>query len=262
MAVGIIIFTSSASRASAQSGEGFSKLTLKMQSTKDRFVLLEPVPLILTLKNETAEPIEGHSAIEISQNYIKLFVKDAGNETRQIKEVSLNRKLVGASVQMLEPGKEYQSKQILSLNLDELFPRPGTYRLHATLINNNGKKEIKSNTITIHVLEPEGIDQQAFEYIKEKGTPATFFSAVNLPNSKNTPDVVEEFVYNYSGSVYGDYATFLLGEFYFGNKDYAKAQEKFSKIAGRSDFILADKAKDLFTKSKDQLAKSTEQERP
>jgi hypothetical protein len=61
---------SSHPQVSPQTGADFSKLTLEMQSTKERFIQLEPVPIILTLKNETPEPIESHSAIGLSQNYI------------------------------------------------------------------------------------------------------------------------------------------------------------------------------------------------
>lgn len=238
-----------------QDGSDFSKLSLEIDSTKKEFIQLEPIPIILTLTNKTSRPIKGHSAIDVSQNYVKLFVKRPGVEIKKIRELSLNRKLVVAADKVIEPGEHYQSNQILTLNLDEEFPQPGLYQLHAVLMDADGKREAKSNILTIRIAEPRGLDYQAFEYIKEKGTPADFFYGVDIPGSKNTQSVIEEFESSFGESAYGDYASFLLGEFYFLKEDYAKAHEKFDKVAKKADFIFASKIKEYLAKSKEKLEK-------
>jgi hypothetical protein len=226
----------------------FSKLSLGLDSTKKEFIQLEPIPIILTLDNKTSEDIKGHSAIDISQNYIKLLVAQPGAEVREVRELSLNRKLVVASAKLIKPGDHYQSSQLLTINLDEVFPEPGLYQLQAVLMDSDGKREVKSNKLTLRIVRPEGLDYQAFEYIKEIGTPSSFFYGVNIPGTKNTQKVLEEFESAFGASRYGDYSSFLLGEFYFSKRDYAKAYEKFDKVAKKANFIFTEKAKQYLEK--------------
>jgi hypothetical protein len=234
----------------------FSKLKLEISSTKKEFLQLEPIPIVLTLSNKTPQRIVGHSAINISQNYVKLFVSQNGGAMQEIETLTLNRKLVVAMPKEIGPGEHYQSKQLLTLNLDGIFPHPGTYQIQAVLMDTDGKKKIKSDQLNIRIVEPQGLDNQAFEYIKSQGESSNFFYGVDLPGSKNTPELMEAFSSQFAESVYGDYAAFILGEFYFYKEEFEKASKKFDKVAKKQDFVFADKAKDYLAKAREKLGKT------
>ncbi|MBD0373033.1 MAG: hypothetical protein ICV60_19490 [Pyrinomonadaceae bacterium] len=58
----------------------FSDLTLKVEITKDEFAQLEPIPLTISLINQTSQAAVGHSALEFSNNFIKVFFSQGDGE--------------------------------------------------------------------------------------------------------------------------------------------------------------------------------------
>ena len=59
----------------------FSNLTLKIESTKELFVELEPIPITLNLRNESGQAVLAHSAFDLSNNFVKLFIHRRGRST-------------------------------------------------------------------------------------------------------------------------------------------------------------------------------------
>ena len=228
----------------------FSKFTLRIASTKEDFVQLEPIPIILNLANETNQPILGHTALDFSYHHVKLFILQDGGERREIQNLSPLMKRVRIEPRKIAPGENHQATQLLNVDLDKIFPEPGSYQIQAVLQDIDNKQEIHSNLITIRITSPNDLNLQAFEYIRNSENPSYFFTGVSFTDSEQERKVIEDFVSKFGGSVYGDYATFLLGELYFSRKEYQKASEQFNKVAKNVNFVFAGKASEFIVRIK------------
>jgi len=142
----------------------------------------------------------------------------------------------------------------LALDLAEVFPQPGSYRIHVVLHGVDWKEQVKSNLLTVNIKEPEGANRLALEYLEQRVNMKYFFSGLELSGKQTDQAALEEFVATFGGSAYGDYASFLLAQYYFSKGDYEKARMHFDRLAGKSDFIFADKALDYLVKSKRNLS--------
>lgn len=221
----------------------FSKLTLKISSTKEEFAQLEPIPMIFNLRNETTRPIVGHAALELPSNFIKLFIAEANGEMHEIQDLSPLTGNTAASQREISPGENLESKQVLAFYLDKSFPRPGSYQIQAKLYDASLTNEIKSNLITIRVLRPDGLALKALKSIKSLGASSYFFSGVGFSSKEQERAALEDFIAKFGGTVYGDYAAFSLGELYFYDKQYEQASKQFRVLEKKTDFVFSHKAK-------------------
>jgi TolA-binding protein len=234
----------------------FSDLTLEIAAPKEEFNQLEPIPLVISLSNKKDRPILGHTTLNFTGNYIQLFVNQLGSEKRRIEDLTMVRAFVGAHPQKILPGNVLQEKQLIDLDLDKIFPYPGEYQLQAELLDVDGKKTVKSNHLRIRILEPTGLNRQAFEFIKNNSNPSYFLNGYERVVDNKPLSILEEFVSRFSETAYGDYAVFQLGEVYFSKEDYKQAIKHLEKVAKKSDFVFAEKVKDYLSKAKDKISKS------
>jgi hypothetical protein len=237
-------------RPNAAQTSAFSRLTLKMASTKEDFVELEPIPIILNLRNDTNQTILGHSALNFSNNFVKLFIVQENGQTQEIQNLTPVTANTAASPKKIEPGENLEEKQVLAFHLDKTFPVPGDYRIQAVLYDPEWTREVKSNVLTIRIFQPEGLDLEALKYIKSLAASSYFFSGVGFASTEKARSVLEEFNARFGETVYGDYANFLLGEHYFYDKKYKRASTHFSLLADKTSFVFADKAKKYLEKIK------------
>ncbi len=235
-----------------------SDLTLKITSTKEVFVELEPIPIILNLRNESSQTILAHSALDLSNNFVKLFIIEEGGQTREIQNVSPVTGNTAAAPREIGPGESLEAKQALAFHLDKTFPRSGDYRIQALLYDAGWTSEIKSNVLTIHILQPEGLNFEALKYIKSLGASSYFFSGVGFPSEEEERTALEVFTTKFGETLYGDYAGFSLGERYYYDMEYTRAEKQFSLLANKADFVFADRAKKYLEKIKKDNALSSE----
>ncbi len=118
--------------------------------------------------------------------------------------------------------------------------------------------EIKSNVLTVRILQPEGLNLEALKYIKTLSASSYFFSGVGFSSEAEQRTALEVFTAKFGETLYGDYAAFLLGERYFYDKDYTRADAQFSLLANKADFVFADRAKKYIEKTKKDNALSKE----
>ncbi len=91
------------------------------------------------------------------------------------------------------------------------------------------KQQIKilSNSISINIVEPEGINRQAYEYIKGR------INAVRQSSNYQAKIQIEqEFVDRHRNSVYAKYIIFNLAHTYQAMGDDRKALREFCKVSG------------------------------
>ena len=257
--IGLSVFNLAQQQDDADPALNFSNLTFEIATTnKKEFVKLEPIPITLTLSNKTTQTILGHRALGFSANLVRVFVVQEGRE-QEVPQLSPFAKEMFIKPVEMKPGESYHAKELFTLNLDSLFPKPGEYQIQAILLFPNSKLTVKSNTVAIHIREPEGIDRQAFDFIQANSRSSDFLSGRYLSGHQKAQSLLERFVMNYGESVYGDYATFLLGELYFVQEEYEKASELFLKVANKPDFAFSDKVSDHLNKLKGELSKEPQQ---
>jgi hypothetical protein len=224
-------------------GAHFSQLTLKITSTKEDFVELEPIPIIFNLSNETSQAIVGHSALELANNYVKLFIIEGNGELHEIQNLSPVTANTAAAPREISPGENLESKQALAFYLDQSFPHPGIYQIQAKLYDPGWTNEIRSNVLTIRVRAPKGQKLAALKYIKSLGASSYFFSGVGFGSKEQERAALENFIANFGDTVYADYANFSLGELYFYDKKFKNASSRFSLLESKTDFVFSDKAR-------------------
>lgn len=247
------VFTTVASKGAPPQASSFSDLTLKISTPKEDFLQLEPIPVTLELSNETGHAVVGHTALDFSLNHVKLFVRRNGGRAREVKELSHSRERVIVSPRELAPGERHESRQMLTLNMDEIFPEPGAYEIQAVLYDAAWRDEVKSNVAAVKIIRPEGKDRSAFEFIRSRPSSPFFFSALEISGDSEAAKTLEEFEAGFGASTYGKYASFKLGEFYFHRKEYAKAKAHFDRLADKKDFTLADRVSEYRGRLKDGL---------
>jgi len=155
-----------------------------------------------------------------------------------------------------EPGEAYRSKQqLITISPSDVLSQPGEYRIQAVIHGTNWYEEVKSNLLPVRIAQAKGVDKQAFEYLKGTDSVSELFAGFDLSEDPKALGMLEGLTHNFRDTVYAEYASFRLGEFYFARKEYAKANEHFDKVAKKSDFIYAAKVSEYLNKLKAQFAR-------
>ncbi len=104
----------------------FSALTLRVSVPERDFVQLEPIPITLSISNDSERPISGHLEVSLAEEYARLYVTD---EQGRVKEALPLPGVFADSVKNIpvpiEPGRQKNVTELLSVGLDETFPEPG-----------------------------------------------------------------------------------------------------------------------------------------
>lgn len=227
-------------RPAQDTGE-FQKFTLTLATPKKKYVELQPIPIVITLRNETETTLEGHDALAFDSGYLKLSV-DTGDGPHEIRQLSLARSNVIAAPREFKPGEEVMLTDRLNFKLNEVFPQPGTYKVQAQLMSSDRKETVSSKPLEIEIVEPVGLDAQALEFIRNYGNPPFFFTGAQVLKNYEKFRVLENFVAVYGQSAYADDASFLLGQVQFAKREYQRARPHFEKLSKKSDYAFAGEA--------------------
>lgn len=235
--IGVTCFSPSPVSAFPQNGaRPFSELTFKLALAREQVVELEPVPLRLTLVNGTSNPVVGHSVLEFESGMVHLLVTDQMGNQREIKNLTLSRSRTAITEIPLESGFSTQQKEWLTLDLDQIFPFPGSYRLQAVLSNVEGTQVVYSNVAVLQVAAPTGQDREAYEYIKNFGDRSgSFFVGNLLPGETDQRDLLTRFAIRFPQSAYSAHAWYLLGVHSFYQQRYDLATEAFNRVTQSSN---------------------------
>lgn len=204
------------------------KLTFEVSTRQNSYILREPIEFNLKLSNQTQVPVKSGSILQLRDTTISVR-----NEAGESKKWEINKFYIGGRidgiVEML-PGKKIETEELLDGNLAEMmFSRPGRYEVQAEYVYESYRPQretIKSvsTTFTINILEPKGIDKQAYEFLKEIYEPA-------LRKSDSTPaiELEQDFVDTFGKSVYAKYMILELASIYRGTEN-EKALRELCKI--------------------------------
>ncbi len=237
----VIILILTAILANAQielTGEkDFSKLDFSIKTTKEKFLLAEPIPIILDVKNETGILIPGDIDLGFMAERIEVFVERPDQTIIKVKPLSLLR---GCSAcekkQPILPNSRYEKKEIIQDFVEKSFDRPGKYKIWAEFCSrecSNAPYKTVSNSITIIIAEPIGKNKEAYLRYNELFQLKWELSRQSFNGYVTS---LESFVENYLNTPYGDYIASEIGRLHAGFKRFEKAQNYFQKISSNYVF--------------------------
>jgi hypothetical protein len=217
----------------------FGTLTLTIGIPDRQFLVLEPIPITLVLENSTTHGVQGHMALEFLARRIEVVIQPEGSEPYRIDDLTTGAALVDIPARIIKPGEKREVTEVLGLGLDQILPRPGRYAIHVVLNGLEAQSEVTSNPMSIHLREPDRFEREAYDFIVATGAARYFFTArVEDLLIAQRDEVAERF----GATPYGDYANLLLGEYSASRRDAVNARKYLSRIAGKPEFPLAERA--------------------
>lgn len=223
---------------------GFRSLTFTLSVPARTFLLLEPVPLTLTLENGTAEPVIAHAAVSFSDRAVAVLVQPEGLPAYRVDRLSplgIRGRITSLT---LPPGYRRVSTEPLMVSLQKVFPAAGKYLIQALLHDLNGN-EIRSNAVSIEVVQPVGLEQVAYRSILESGQADYFFAGADAASDPERYNEYETFSRIFQGTVYADYANLTLGQLNEARGQINTARAFFSSVTKRSEYAAQKAAEAL-----------------
>lgn len=222
-----------------------SGLSFDVHTQKDEYVQFEPIPLTLRVVNPSSAPIIWKAFLNIGPS-VNLLVEDETGTRTKWEGSKLATVLVGSVPQTLQSGAEYETETILDANLvEKIFSKPGRYTVRIELKYDRLSPEIQqkmvlSNTVSINIAEPRGINRQAYAYYKER---------IKLP-AKNLSDhqlleLKQDFVNQFPNSVYAKYVAIELAAVYQALGEDEKALRELCRVSKENFYYTKQVQKNL-----------------
>ncbi len=215
---------------------GMPKLSFEIAGLNSNYVLFEPIPISFKLSNQTNTAILFAATLSLGQNITFLVRKEGGEEVRvgPLHDGGMAPRFIP-----MQPGKYYENQPLLENgNLEATFPNSGRYEVRVEFAYykdplGQEKEKILSNTIVLNITEPQGIDRQAYEYIKQTIKPAQ-----SRHNVRELVELRQQFADNFRNSVYRKYMIVKLAGSYRVLQEYRKAERELCKIYNLCESIV------------------------
>jgi hypothetical protein len=121
------------------------------------------------------------------------------------------------------------------VGLSKVLPTPGKYAIQAVLRNLDGD-EIRSNVVSIEVVQPVGPDQLAYPSLVDSGKVDSFFIGSGVAENRERYDEYATFARVYQGTVYADYANLSLGQLHEARREIDTARKFFASVTSRNEY--------------------------
>ena len=241
----------------------FQELTLKITTTVKEVLPMEPMPITITLSNDTDTPITGHIQIDPGCGILKIYVAKADKPFEQFH--SSDRPAITGirGEDVLKPGFHtsfsgylfyaHPSKLDKGQRGQYLFESPGVYHIKATFEDLDGEKKIESDVLTIKTTQPTGEDAATYEFLKnlkENQDKDVYYGNFLLTwvdrsitaKAQKILDKKEEFISRFPNSRYARYVYYSLGDNYRlgAGKEVKRGIDLLEKAASYEDFFLAE----------------------
>lgn len=222
------------------------EMHFEISMDKTEYLQLEPISIRCKFTNETDKPQTTIIPSFLKESWIEV---DSNGKSKQFDRLSIFTGLLRREPITFDPGSGFGEEITLETSLGEFFPEPGTYNIRLIIAGLEGKL-IRSNTVQLTIVEPKGIDKKAFDFIKQNKVHerhpilAIWNDDVKLENGKT---LLEEFVSSYGGSIYGEYAIYHLGNYYFAKGEYEKAKIELAKLRNSKNPRINKNAKSRLT---------------
>jgi len=247
----------------AQETGNFEELSLEITTTVQKVLPMEPMPITITLSNDTKTPITAYNDINPGVGCLKIYVAKADKPFEQFYSSDWPSITGIRGENVLKPGFRTSVSGYLfyahPANLDKgqqgqyLFESPGVYRIKTTFKDMEDESKIESNVLTIEAKQPTGDDAAAYEFLKnlkEKQDKDVYYGNFLLTSfgrsitakAQKVLDKKEEFISRFPNSRYAQYVYYSLGDNYrLGvGKGVKRGIELLEKAASYEDFFLAE----------------------
>jgi hypothetical protein len=219
----------------------FTDLTFEISVPTQTLLPLQPIPIVLKQSNRTNQAVLGYKSIGFGKIPVYLYVQKSGSDEKTlISQLTPLSSLTEYKNIEISPNASYTAKEWITLGLNMDFPEPGTYEIQAVLANADRTQFIESNKVSIEIQEPTGSDREAYNLIKNSPSKEYLFSGAQFNKVKNT---LEAITTRFPNSVYAKGSSFVLGEVYFGRKNYSQALLNLLRLENDRDFIFAEKVR-------------------
>lgn len=202
-----------------------SDLELEISTTKQEFLLLEPIGLTIKLRNKFGQPIIAENLAEISSKDVQalLFISDKKKSKIPISD-SISNKLSSEEFSTTEKLLSYY----LIPGRSEFASTPNEYRMQ--IIIKSGKEKLESNLLTIKIVEPLGIDKQVYDELKAFPNFSTLIDISGISEDSNLTDELYRIATHFPTSIYANFIMFNLAETHFSLGNYTLASSYFEQI--------------------------------
>lgn len=224
-----------------------SPLTFGLSSTKTQYLQNEPIPVKMSLSNQTAEAISLMGLFAIGQNINIVSHNVRGEEFRFQGDKYIL--CIALRLWAMTPGKQIGHEFLLPQDVSNiLFPRPGRYDLrfqfvYATTDEIGGPRSTaSSNPISVNIIEPTGIDRAADEYIR---------NVINPASSERDRTILKRarqyFSTHFGQSVYAAFNTYELARILEELGEDRAAEDAYYSISD-VDFFYSKEVENGFTR--------------
>ncbi len=211
-----------------------SRLSLELSKSQDNHLRGEPISFTLKLSNQTNQPISWKGKLS-GTSHINLIATNADGVETRFEGKNYVQPSTYIPIRVMQPGEQVQESWLLETELlDRFFLNAGTYSFRVEFEYHTGvpgepKTKITSNPISINVVQPQGINLQAYQYIREK-----FGASSHQLNTHAVTELRQEFVNRFRNTVYAKYIIVKLGDNYEVLGEDAKAVRELCKISGEN----------------------------
>ncbi len=246
----------------SDASEGFSQLTLSLSTSVTTAFPLEPIPITISLANDTNTPIDAYPAIVPNGGFLDVFVKRVGDDRFDLFPSSYwpVASVPGKRV-TLKPGYRRSVEGILhyttaadfrgvdpnNLLKQYLLQQPGTYLIKVTLRDLGNSAKIDSNVIIVRVALPQGENALAYNHLKSIRKPYFLMATFGKYWSKKAEETIsaqEDFLAQFPNSAYSHTLRYSLGLTYVtkGGDHLDRGIQLLEETSDSAKLILARKA--------------------
>lgn len=231
----LCVVSTSAQRQAAR--PRVAELTLTLNTPKSDLLRLEPIPLVIVLENRTDLPVFGHAVLRFSSGRIDVEVSRSRGKRWLIDQLTTSVRYTVVQGRHIQPGERFETAQTLFVDLDRAFPAQGRYGIRVRLRKEGDAPELWSNSVSIRISEPDGLDKEAYQFMLATGRARTFLTGLHGQAPQEEEDLVR-FAEIYADTPYGDYAALALGRRALAKGDLQSARDYFTRVIANPSLML------------------------
>jgi hypothetical protein len=214
---GVMCTTLVLSQSEAPASQDIKLLSLQVKSDKQSYLPGEMLTLDFRILNNSSVPVTLPRSVDVRTGYLRVFIAEESGQYDQyigprwgMSDV-MRRKEV-----LLAPGESYETSATVLHNktvetahlsvtaaaevakgrirTEYVLPKPGMYSIKAALYDDAMMNRIESEPISVLIEEPQGVDLEVWNKIKDDGDFALFMQTGEIkerPNGPKTKQVVE-----------------------------------------------------------------------
>lgn len=206
------------------------QLSFTIKAEKGKLLIGEPLKIQMVVRNETKGDLQLEFSLSFNcPNDIGVAISSDGGKTFQpytsMAMRNAQEKFCERPYFTLKPDEEQKGEEFIGFHVasfdpmtnklegDFAFPKAGKYQLKMTLAPRPLPGIVESNVIEVEVVEPEGKDKEALQFLVDNQLkPFLTPEAVLFPVTDETVKKLQQFLEKFPDSAYAPYVKLGLEE--------------------------------------------------